>query len=75
MLVGTDSDAIAATVHLLLDDTNTRAAFTRNVNPYGDGRASARIVAALAGRPLEEFKPVMLRATKNVTRVVGEAFA
>ncbi|MDR5745872.1 UDP-N-acetylglucosamine 2-epimerase (non-hydrolyzing) [Caballeronia sp. LZ029] len=75
MLVGTDSDAIAATVHLLLDDTDARAAFSRNVNPYGDGRASARIVAALAGRPFEEFRPVTPRGANDAARVAREAFA
>ncbi|WP_284508086.1 UDP-N-acetylglucosamine 2-epimerase (non-hydrolyzing) [Caballeronia sp. GAOx1] len=75
VLVGTNRDAIAAAVHLLLDDTNARAAFTRSVNPYGDGRASARIVAALAGRPFEEFKPVVTRGSKDATRVMREAFA
>ncbi|SAK49954.1 UDP-N-acetylglucosamine 2-epimerase [Caballeronia temeraria] len=75
VLVGTDSEAIAASVHLLLDDANARAAFSRRVNPYGDGRASARIVAALAGRPFEEFRPVVARGTKDVVGVMREAFA
>ncbi len=63
VLVGTNSDA------------NARAAFARNVNPYGDGRASARIVAALAGRPFKEFKPVTPRAMSEAARVMRGAFA
>jgi UDP-N-acetylglucosamine 2-epimerase (non-hydrolysing) len=56
-LVGTDTHAIVCAVSLLLDDDKARAAFAKSVNPYGDGRASARIVAALMGRPFEEFSP------------------
>jgi UDP-N-acetylglucosamine 2-epimerase (non-hydrolysing) len=48
-------------VSLLLDDATARAAFARSVNPYGDGKASARIVSALVGRPFEEFAPEPLR--------------
>jgi UDP-N-acetylglucosamine 2-epimerase (non-hydrolysing) len=29
--------------------------FSGRLNPYGDGRASARIVAALTGQAFEEF--------------------
>ena len=31
--------------------------FDPDASPYGDGRASARIVAALRGTPLPEFSP------------------
>jgi UDP-N-acetylglucosamine 2-epimerase (non-hydrolysing) len=75
MLVGTDSGAIAATVNLLLDDEDARAAFARSVNPYGDGRASSRIVAALTGRPFDEFRPAPSRETKDVLRMKREALA
>src|SRR5476651_2469948 len=54
-LVGTDPAAIVAAVNALLDDAQARAAFENRVNPYGDGQASARIAAALAGRPVHEF--------------------
>src|SRR5476651_392815 len=56
-LVGTDPAAIVAAVNALLDDAQARAAFENRVNPYGDGQASARIAAALAGRPVHEFSP------------------
>ncbi|SAL56576.1 UDP-N-acetylglucosamine 2-epimerase [Caballeronia peredens] len=73
MLVGTDSDAIASAVSLLLDDEYARAAFSRNVNPYGDGRASARIVAVLMGRPFEEFRPTHSRRVEYAAPLTREA--
>jgi UDP-N-acetylglucosamine 2-epimerase len=33
----------------LLDDPAARGAMSRGVNPYGDGQAAERIVAALIG--------------------------
>jgi len=55
-LVGTNSDTIVAAVCELLDDKQKRAASRVGLNPYGDGKASERIVAALLGRPFEEFR-------------------
>lgn len=55
-LVGTDTDTIVDAASALLDDEAARAAFADGPNPYGDGRASERIVAALLGRPFEEFR-------------------
>jgi UDP-N-acetylglucosamine 2-epimerase (non-hydrolysing) len=46
-LVGTDERAIGAAVRRLLDDPRAYAAMSRAANPYGDGQASARIVAAI----------------------------
>jgi UDP-N-acetylglucosamine 2-epimerase (non-hydrolysing) len=54
-LVGTKRESIVQAVRALLDDPRARDDFARRVNPYGDGKASARIVAALTGRPLDEF--------------------
>ncbi|MGU7770243.1 non-hydrolyzing UDP-N-acetylglucosamine 2-epimerase [Burkholderia sp. MR1-5-21] len=54
-LVGTDRERIVESVRRLLDDTGYHASFARRVNPYGDGRAAARIVDALCGRPVDEF--------------------
>jgi UDP-N-acetylglucosamine 2-epimerase (non-hydrolysing) len=56
-LVGTQSAAIIDAVTQLLDSATARAAFADRINPYGDGHASERIVAALTGRPFEEFSP------------------
>ena len=46
-LVGTDPQRIEAKVLELLDDEAAYQRMARAPNPYGDGRASARIVAAL----------------------------
>ncbi len=46
-LVGTDYDRIIAETSLLLDNADAYAAMSRAVNPYGDGKACARIVEVL----------------------------
>lgn len=46
-LVGTDPAAIVGTVNELLDDPAAYAAMSLAHNPYGDGKACARIVAAI----------------------------
>ena len=46
-LVGTDAQRIAAETRRLLDDPTAYTAMAQAVNPYGDGRAAERIVAAL----------------------------
>ena len=51
-LVGTDTQRIVAEANAVLDGA---AAFPAGPNPYGDGKASARIVAALLGREVPEF--------------------
>lgn len=56
-LVGTDTRRIVTEVTRLLDDPALHASFSRRINPYGDGRASQRIVDALCGRPVSEFDP------------------
>ena len=47
-LVGTDEDVIVDTAGRLLTDPAAYAAMANAVNPYGDGRAAQRSVAALA---------------------------
>lgn len=49
-LVGTDSSLIASEVRLLLDDPAAYEAMSRAHNPYGDGRAAARITGAVRAR-------------------------
>jgi len=51
-LVGTDTARLVAEAAAVLDGENL---FAGGPNPYGDGKASGRIVAALLGRALEEF--------------------
>jgi UDP-N-acetylglucosamine 2-epimerase (non-hydrolysing) len=53
-LVGTRAPKIIEEVEQLLDQEG-RPFAAPGLNPYGDGRASARIVDALLGRPFEEF--------------------
>lgn len=49
-LVGTDPDAIVTNVDRLLDDRDAYAAMASGASPFGDGHASARIVADLLAR-------------------------
>ena len=61
-LVGTAEDAIVERVQTLLDDPAEYARMANAVNPYGDGRAAERTVAALAhffgeGERPREFTP------------------
>ena len=49
-IVGTDTDQIVAETQRLLDDAAAHAEMARSVNPYGDGRAAARIVGVLRDR-------------------------
>jgi UDP-N-acetylglucosamine 2-epimerase (non-hydrolysing) len=68
-LVGTDEDLIVKEVGRLLTDPVAYAAMANAVNPYGDGRAAERAVAALAhhfglGPEPEPFN-AQLAATKT----------
>ena len=61
-LVGPDEERIVTEVSPLLDDAEAYGAMARAANPYGDGRAAARILAALAaafgrGERLPDFDP------------------
>jgi len=56
-LVGTGTRRIVTEVTRLLDNPALHASFSRRINPYGDGRASQRIVDALCGRAVSEFDP------------------
>jgi UDP-N-acetylglucosamine 2-epimerase (non-hydrolysing) len=48
-LVGTDVAVILRESERLLDDATAYSSMSRAHNPYGDGRASERIVASIAG--------------------------
>jgi UDP-N-acetylglucosamine 2-epimerase (non-hydrolysing) len=54
-LVGTEARKIVEAVGLLCEDDAACRRFSRHVNPYGDGYASERIVAAVRGKPVAEF--------------------
>jgi len=61
-LVGTDQGAIVESVRDLLHDEVAYRRMARAANPYGDGHAAERTVAAMAhhfglGPPVQEFAP------------------
>lgn len=61
-LVGTDTQRIVAEASLLFDDTVAYGAMAKAINPYGDGLAAARSVAAIeellgVGERRTEFDP------------------
>lgn len=60
-LVGTSAERIVAEVAALLKGTTDPAGFEPKRNPYGDGYASERIVAAMAGSSFNEFSPDLPR--------------
>jgi UDP-N-acetylglucosamine 2-epimerase (non-hydrolysing) len=56
-LVGTGADRIVAEASELLSSPDEYARMSAAINPYGDGRAAKRIVDALRGLPLHEWRP------------------
>jgi UDP-N-acetylglucosamine 2-epimerase (non-hydrolysing) len=68
-LVGTDQANIVGATRTLLHDGHTYRAMANAVNPYGDGRAAERTLAAMAhyfglGERPEEFSPAPPSATE-----------
>ncbi|MCS7179072.1 MAG: UDP-N-acetylglucosamine 2-epimerase (non-hydrolyzing) [Anaerolineae bacterium] len=60
-IVGTDRERIVAETIRLLSDEATYREMAHAVNPYGDGRAAHRIVAALLGESVEEWSGSLAR--------------
>lgn len=63
-LIGTDEERIVAEVAALFDDPASYKAMANAVNPYGDGRAAERTVAAIEqlfgiGSRLPDFAPAI----------------
>lgn len=61
-LVGTDRKTIVAEVSRLFDDARGYESMARAINPYGDGRAAQRSLAAIeqllgVGERIDEFAP------------------
>ncbi|WP_141322685.1 UDP-N-acetylglucosamine 2-epimerase, partial [Brevibacterium aurantiacum] len=59
-LIGTGTRRIVDEISNLLDDANAYRAMSKAINPYGDGMAAARSVAAIeelfgVGERIEEF--------------------
>jgi UDP-N-acetylglucosamine 2-epimerase (non-hydrolysing) len=78
LLVGTDPVTIVAEARTLLDDPAEYARRSGHKNPYGDGFASQRIVAALDhifldGPPPENFQSSEIRTA--VSRRLGLDFS
>ncbi|WP_413706212.1 non-hydrolyzing UDP-N-acetylglucosamine 2-epimerase [Ralstonia sp. Ralssp110] len=61
-LVGTEVDSIVGAVSHLYDNDDAWRAFSQRLNPYGDGLASQRIVAALGCAHVQEFLGEELQA-------------
>jgi len=55
-VIGVERQVIVNEISRLLDDSSERERMARAVNPYGDGRASVRIVAAILGEPYLPFE-------------------
>ncbi|MGF1502196.1 MAG: non-hydrolyzing UDP-N-acetylglucosamine 2-epimerase [Paracoccaceae bacterium] len=72
-LVGTDARRIVGAVTALLDDPGEHARIARIANPYGDGRAADRIVAAIQGTPIAGFAPVPADLAAAVPRLAASA--
>ncbi len=56
-LVGTNGDALVIAVRTMLTDDAAHTRMRVAANPYGDGHAAERIVAALLGEHVEPFRP------------------
>ena len=59
-LIGTDEERIVSSVRALFDDSEHYASMANAVNPYGDGQAAARSIAAIEqmlglGQRMEDF--------------------
>jgi UDP-N-acetylglucosamine 2-epimerase (non-hydrolysing) len=54
-LVGTNPKRIIETTELLLNDEKEYLSMSRATNPFGDGKASKRIVQFLLGKPVIDF--------------------
>lgn len=57
-VIGTERQVIVEEIARLLDDEVEYDRMARAVNPYGDGRASERIVASILGEPYVPFESV-----------------
>jgi UDP-N-acetylglucosamine 2-epimerase (non-hydrolysing) len=55
-VIGTERQTITSEISRLASDAAEYERMARAVNPYGDGRASQRIVAALMGEPYVPFE-------------------
>ena len=68
-LVGTDSECIISEATRLLDDAAAYASMARAHNPYGDGKAAGRIVAAIKHFAAEHYPAVLVDPSLAGVRV------
>jgi UDP-N-acetylglucosamine 2-epimerase (non-hydrolysing) len=68
-MVGTEPERIVMETERLLNDRAEYERMARAVNPYGDGRASERIVQFLLGEPVLEFAGDWFFPARAVTTV------
>jgi UDP-N-acetylglucosamine 2-epimerase (non-hydrolysing) len=54
-LAGISTNAIVQAAQAWLQNPGLRATLASKPNPYGDGKASQRIIATLLGEPVEAF--------------------
>ncbi|MVZ89976.1 UDP-N-acetylglucosamine 2-epimerase (non-hydrolyzing) [Microbacter sp. ANSKLAB05] len=71
-LIGTNEDRIVSEVRTLKDSQEAYSAMARAANPYGDGHAAARSVAAIAellgvGSRIADFSPQTECGTRQAT--------
>ena len=57
-LVGTDRTQIVEWTRRLMDNPDEYDKMAKAVNPYGDGHAAERIVAALLGEPMRDWEAI-----------------
>jgi len=75
-VIGVERQVIVNEISRLLDDSSERERMARAVNPYGDGRASGRIVAAILGEPYLPFESnVEIPLSENSEQVVCDSIA
>jgi UDP-N-acetylglucosamine 2-epimerase (non-hydrolysing) len=70
-LAGTETDAIIAAAETELEQLRMRPLRAVPPNPFGDGRAAERIVAALLGRAVHPFEAGAFHAPPVAIRQVG----
>ncbi|EKD55065.1 MAG: hypothetical protein ACD_60C00028G0062 [uncultured bacterium] len=55
LLAGTDAQKIIVAASYYLESPTLQETLAKKINPYGDGKASERILAVLAGQSVEAF--------------------
>jgi len=73
-LVGTDEEKVYQRTHALLTDQDLYQSMSRAANPYGDGRASGRIVDAILHHfGVNQERPEQFHRMFTDTKKVSEA--